>query len=750
MGSRPPFRLVVRARGRARRSPCVIVVHRRACASPRPAPGPGAWIRPVAGAVARPFVAAEVRGTAPATAAPTWSRRAGPRSQAASAGEVTFAGNVGGIAARRRRARRRSADVVLVPRHRRGAARPARRAGRRASAPPAAAAASTRGVAALRAARRRASTSTRWRCSSPPTSPSSSGSRRADSPDQQGFDPPAVESRVARRVAAPPAGRRRRSSRPTSTMALLDGVGAAFADMAGIAGDVDALVGGPARPARRRRGLVLDADRCSRSRSRTSATMGARLARVRPRRAPTAPTTPRSPTSGGGSGHLVMTVAGINSSTDADTASRCSSTRHALGYRDGEVTCVLVRAGRRHAYAKEDTWHRAASDEAHRARRPAPGDAGARTRVARSTSSRTRRAASSSPSSSRSSTTRATPPCRRSAPSSRSRRRIAGRARGRRSRPTIRDVGRRSAPSLDARRRRPAAARSHRRGGDVDASSSPKARASCGGSRQRDAPGPDRPHVDRRDRRRRRAGGPHRRGPALRRSRSTRRARRPQRHRPRPGRARRGALALEMRPLPCVGSPPGVRGAVEPVVISRIEQQAGDDGRTASATASISCSDSDTESSHDLLAGRRPARHRGSPMPNRAAGRAPVAAPSGPGSTRRTALVVVAVAGGVRRRHDDPGRGRRDRGGVGPAGAPGSHIGAQPRSSRPSGRSRSRTGRRRRSLVGGEAIVVAEHHAVSVDAATGAVRWKTSMDEIDVNGERFGEPAARWRVTRSS
>ncbi len=35
-------------------------------------------------------------------------------------------------------------------------------------------------------------------------------------------------------------------------------------------------------------------------------------------------------------------------------------------------------------------------------------------------------------------------------------------------------------------------------------------------------------------------------------------------------------LALEMRPLPCVGVAAGIRGAVEPVVISRLEQQVGE------------------------------------------------------------------------------------------------------------------------------------------------------------------------------
>jgi outer membrane protein assembly factor BamB len=41
-----------------------------------------------------------------------------------------------------------------------------------------------------------------------------------------------------------------------------------------------------------------------------------------------------------------------------------------------------------------------------------------------------------------------------------------------------------------------------------------------------------------------------------------------------------------------------------------------------------------------------------------------------------------------------------------------------------------------------EAIVMAEHHAYSVKLRTGALRWKTSMDELDTNGQRFGETAA--------
>ncbi len=42
-------------------------------------------------------------------------------------------------------------------------------------------------------------------------------------------------------------------------------------------------------------------------------------------------------------------------------------------------------------------------------------------------------------------------------------------------------------------------------------------------------------------------------------------------------------LALEQRPLPCVGLVDGVRGAVEPVVISRAEHTAGDLGHAAGA-----------------------------------------------------------------------------------------------------------------------------------------------------------------------
>ena len=40
-------------------------------------------------------------------------------------------------------------------------------------------------------------------------------------------------------------------------------------------------------------------------------------------------------------------------------------------------------------------------------------------------------------------------------------------------------------------------------------------------------------------------------------------------------------LALEHRPLPCVSVVDGVRGAVEPVVISRAERSVGELGRAA-------------------------------------------------------------------------------------------------------------------------------------------------------------------------
>jgi hypothetical protein len=173
----------------------------------------------------------------------------------------------------------------------------------------------------------------------------------ADGPDQRGFEPPEVESRslaeslhLSQGVEAIIA--------PGDAGGPLDGVGAAFADMAGIAGDLNASLGGPAQLLGGAAGWLWGRSVLAKPVADVR-TMGTRLlAWARSRDNCTDDT--RQPASGGGSGHSVMTVAGINSSTGKNgVALQLDAER--VGYRDGEVTSFSY-APDGGPYTKEDTW----------------------------------------------------------------------------------------------------------------------------------------------------------------------------------------------------------------------------------------------------------------------------------------------------------------------------------------------------------------------------------------------------------
>lgn len=148
-----------------------------------------------------------------------------------------------------------------------------------------------------------------------------------DAPSQSGFDPPALESRslaeslhLSQSLITPADGEGGGSS-------LFDGLGAALGVLDGIASRVPLLVDARA--------------------------MGERLlAWARSRETCTKDTS--QPASGGGSGHHALTVAGIDSSMGADGVGLDIDAGR-LGYRAGDVRSFSYAADGG-AYTKEDTW----------------------------------------------------------------------------------------------------------------------------------------------------------------------------------------------------------------------------------------------------------------------------------------------------------------------------------------------------------------------------------------------------------
>ena len=173
-----------------------------------------------------------------------------------------------------------------------------------------------------------------------------------DEPAQRGLDPPALESRALGGVIAS-------STRPPGAEAEAE----------------------PGRAARRA-GRARSGKRCHRRPGRGADRAAAGLARALLDRAgirtPTAAfvadarlvasrlmdwarsradctSDTAAPASGGGSGHTALAVAGINSRTDPKTGTTLALDTKQLGYHDGEVTVLLVRAGRRRVRAEHTT-----------------------------------------------------------------------------------------------------------------------------------------------------------------------------------------------------------------------------------------------------------------------------------------------------------------------------------------------------------------------------------------------------------
>lgn len=173
-----------------------------------------------------------------------------------------------------------------------------------------------------------------------------------DTPEQAGFDPPAVESRsLAESLHLPQASGD--LIEPHQDSGPLDGLASAFSDVVAVAGALSApmqserqLLGAgaswlwrssPAAP------IVADAG-----------SMAERLlawARSREDCVDDA----SQPSSGGGSGHLALTIAGIDSATDPVTGTALAIDTDRLGYRDGEVRSFSY-APDGGPYRREQTW----------------------------------------------------------------------------------------------------------------------------------------------------------------------------------------------------------------------------------------------------------------------------------------------------------------------------------------------------------------------------------------------------------
>ncbi|MGZ4754140.1 MAG: peptidoglycan DD-metalloendopeptidase family protein [Acidimicrobiia bacterium] len=287
-------------------------------------PAPGTWVRPVAGGVTRPFVEPRSRYGAGHRgvdlAAP-----AGAPVHAANAGEITFAGDVAG-----------SLHVVV-----------AHPGGLRTSYSFLAAVAVRRGQQVARgdvvgtagggngdhAGVLHFGLRVGDRYVDPMALFTPTDLTRlirlvpVDTPAQAGFDPPALEQRsLAESLHLPRAISGLTAPEPSS--GPLDAIGDALSDAAELAGTLPVVSDGVTM-ARRLVAWV---------RSRADCTNAV-----------------AQPASGGGSGHLVVTVAGINSSTDPVTGTALALDAKRLGYRNGEVRSFSYAAGGG-PYRREQTW----------------------------------------------------------------------------------------------------------------------------------------------------------------------------------------------------------------------------------------------------------------------------------------------------------------------------------------------------------------------------------------------------------
>jgi hypothetical protein len=166
-----------------------------------------------------------------------------------------------------------------------------------------------------------------------------------EQPRQVGFDTPALESRSL--ADALHLGSRDASfaEEPDHGNAIVSSIAGAVDGALGVAGSLLEPVGGFERTIYERTPLAAELHDLHLAGSRLLAWASSRL---------DCTSDTSAPASGGGSGHLLMAVGGIDSATTADGSSFALDTS-ALGYRTGEVRYFSYAAGAG-PYGAPDTW----------------------------------------------------------------------------------------------------------------------------------------------------------------------------------------------------------------------------------------------------------------------------------------------------------------------------------------------------------------------------------------------------------
>ncbi len=293
-------------------------------------PQPGAWLRPVPGALARPFVEPVSRYGAGHRGADLVARPGTPV-RAANAGEVSFAGPVAGslhAVITHAGGLRTSYSFLATVAVRRG-----ERVARGAVIGTAGGGAGDHaGVLhlGLRVGDRYVDPMALF---TPTDLTRLIRLVPVDEPAQRGLDPPAVERRSLAESLHLPRGVP--GAEPEAGPGALDRLGDTLGEMAAAAGRLTAPVRGPlsligAAAARVWRGSAVSALLTD---VRTAADRLLDWARTRAH----CVSDPSPPPGGGGSGHTVMAVAGINSSTDPETGATFALDTDRLGYHGSEV-----------------------------------------------------------------------------------------------------------------------------------------------------------------------------------------------------------------------------------------------------------------------------------------------------------------------------------------------------------------------------------------------------------------------------
>jgi hypothetical protein len=174
----------------------------------------------------------------------------------------------------------------------------------------------------------------------------------ADEPEQSGFDPPTVESRSLAESLHLPQGVLEVGATHDSSSPF-DVIGDAWDDVDRAARSLSAPVRGPLEMLGRGAGWLWRSSLAAPIVADATA-MSQRLVAWLASRA-SCTTDTKQPASGGGSGHLAMTVAGIDSATNPKTGTALALDTKRLGYRTGEVHSFSY-SPTGGPYTREQTW----------------------------------------------------------------------------------------------------------------------------------------------------------------------------------------------------------------------------------------------------------------------------------------------------------------------------------------------------------------------------------------------------------